>query len=143
MKKKIIVNLILAFIVIPVLSLYQYFDNIVFGNYTIQDAEYSSLSVYLSKLLHQMGFPMSSLLFLFCVLMPFELVKRFFISGIKKHYFIITTICLLSIILLWLVVWGGPRVFAPSSLSVTVLVSFFLNGFIYLFSERKSRTKVI
>jgi len=76
MFRKIIVNTLTAFILLPILSLQRYWGNILSGNYRIEDAYFETLFAYLRALFQ--GLWILSPLFLFFILLPFQLIKDFF-----------------------------------------------------------------
>jgi len=78
MRRKILINLIVAFIFFPIIMIaIKYGDNIVKGDYQYQDELYPNLKEYILGLLYRLVYPIISVFFLLFVLIPFQIIKDY------------------------------------------------------------------
>ncbi|WP_133639342.1 hypothetical protein [Sphingobacterium paludis] len=134
--RKITINTVLAFVVLPITFIFPDFGYIMRGQYILYDARYNNVEIYLSKLLHETGYPLPSLFILIGILFPLEIVKRFLLSKKKNYFFLKSTCSLFLIILFWLLMWLGPKVLLVLPLLTNIGLSIVINGVLYVLSDR-------
>lgn len=86
MLRKIFINLLIAFILFPLVISMRHWSNIFNGIYKIEDAYYNSFGEYLRDYLHGIAYPIVPTLFLFLILFPFQLMKDYFARKRRPLY---------------------------------------------------------
>jgi|UPI000409AB6C hypothetical protein len=104
--RKILWNFILAFVIIPLLSYYQYIYNAFIGNYEYYDSDIKSFKEYLNVTLWRWDNLLISIISLIFVLIPFQLIKDYRYSINKKLSFISKLVLLFSILSILIIVFG-------------------------------------
>ncbi|MCC2600712.1 hypothetical protein [Sphingobacterium sp. FBM7-1] len=78
MLRKTIVNLLLAFILLPMVVSIRHWSNWLNGIYKIDDAYYETLAECIHKYHHRIAYPFLPVMFLILILLPFQLIKDYF-----------------------------------------------------------------
>ncbi len=104
--RKIVWNFFLAFVIIPLLSYYQYIYNAFTENYEYYDSDIKSLKEYLDVTLLRWDNLIISILSLIFILIPFQLIKDYKFSVNKKLSFISKVLLLFSILSILISVFG-------------------------------------
>jgi len=105
--RKILVNLLAAFVVFPIFMSTKYWKNILTGHYRYYDAYYEKLTDYIYvTVIHAMGYPVMPIFVLFCVFLPFQLTKDYY-SEQKKKLSIYKKILILSTLTVGLIILFG------------------------------------
>jgi hypothetical protein len=102
--RKILWNFILAFVIIPLLSYYQYIYNAFIGNYEYYDSDIKSFKEYLNVTLWRWDNLLISIISLIFVLIPFQLIKDYRYSINKKAIIYFEKLVLLFSILSILII---------------------------------------
>jgi len=78
MLRRLLANVLLAYILFPLIILTRHWNTILNGVYRIEDAYYDSFKEYMVAHLHQTAYPLLPTLFLLLILCPFQLIKDYF-----------------------------------------------------------------
>lgn len=107
MTRKIIVNLLASFVLVPTIFISKYWENIISGNYQYYDNHYYTLSKYIYILLHEQGYPILSVFSLLCIFLPYQIIKDYFFRKKIKIIFIYKIILLIIIIGFIVLIFGS------------------------------------
>lgn len=104
--RMIIGNLLVAYIVFPMIYIHNHWANILSGSYTDGYTHYTTLSTYLHRIYN--GFFLFSTVLLIGSLLPFQLFKHKYLYKIKKYYFIksVLVYILINVFLILLTGYG-------------------------------------
>ncbi len=148
--RKIIGNLIVAYILFPIIYIHQYLDNIVSGQYHYYNIHFDTLSAYLKQIFN--GFFLFSTLLIVASLLPFQLIKNKWLYRLDKAYFLITLCCyvLLNCLVVIISGWGALLLNASSPwfenisfIVVLVGFSFLIQVFLYILVDKYIRKTAV
>lgn len=105
--RKIVVNLIASFILFPVFLSVKYWGNILSGSYRYYDSNYESLWEYIYVIiLHPLAYPLVPFLTFLFILIPFQLVKDYYLKKNAPLSFLKKFVILTIIVSLVIIVFG-------------------------------------
>lgn len=81
MIRKIVANILVAYILFPVFLDFRNWKDIINGMYKYEDIIYESFFDYLIDFLHSIAYPLVPTIFLCIVLLPFQLIKDHYSTG--------------------------------------------------------------
>lgn len=146
MKKRIILlnNVIIAYILFPIIYIHEYWINIITGNYKMYDIYRDSLGDYLSLILE--GASLFATIFLFINLLPFQILKSKWLYKYSNKFYIksLGYYFLFNILFILLTGWGGyfllpssPWLFGLPFILVLLVFSIIFQTALYLTIDRK------
>lgn len=100
----IIGNLIIAYIVFPLLYIHNHWLNLITGNYTDGHSYYTDVYIYLTRIYN--GFIFFSLMLILISLVPFQLIKNYCLYKLKRQYFLVSIIVYISLNVLVIICTG-------------------------------------
>ncbi|MCC2600715.1 hypothetical protein [Sphingobacterium sp. FBM7-1] len=92
MLRKLITNILIAFVLFPIFTADRHWSNWLNGVYKIEDAYYETFGEYVQVYLHETAYPLLPFLFLILILLPFQLIKDYFNSKGKPLHFLIKSV---------------------------------------------------
>ena len=88
MKIRIIIgNLLVAFVILPIIYIHKYMGNIFAGYYQYHKMVYDSLGTYLGRIFE--GFIFFALVIILLNLLPFQFLKNKWLYKVKRYYFFV------------------------------------------------------
>ncbi len=107
MKTRIILgNLMVSYILFPMIYIHQYLKNLVTGHYQYYDAYFEALIPYIKQIFQ--GFFIFSIIFIVASLIPLQILKIKWLYRIKKYYFAISVVyySILNCVIVVISGWG-------------------------------------
>jgi hypothetical protein len=149
MKTRVIVgNLLVTYILFPLIYVAEYWVNIFTKNYKYYDTYYSDLGSYLSRVFEGVFF--WGTILLVATLIPLHLVKIKWLYRIRRNYILLSILCYIAINILFVILTGYGMLlltkFSPWSEQVpfaVVLIGFssLIQGVLYFLVDRYYRLK--
>lgn len=78
MFRKLLANILMAFLLFPILIGQRHWGNWLQGIYKNEDIYYDTLGEYMRVYLHDTAYPFLPVMFLILILLPFQLIKDYF-----------------------------------------------------------------